>query len=173
LTIRPATLADTALLTDMSAVTMRDTFGPPYNPAELVEEYIQSAFSLPIMKAELADPKSFFFVMETPDGHPVGYAKLRRGRPPRRMKDRNAIEIQRIYLLQTQLGQGQGRMLMHHCLEWARNQGYTSVWLGVWERNVRAIAFYQKMGFERLGFHYFQFGAERQRDYWLQKQLTT
>jgi len=45
------------------------------------------------------------------------------------------------------------------------------VWLGVWERNYRARAFYEKMGFEPFGFHYFQFGPERQRDLWLQKQL--
>ncbi|WP_332368466.1 GNAT family N-acetyltransferase [Spirosoma telluris] len=47
------------------------------------------------------------------------------------MKDRNAIEIQRIYLLQNQIGQGQGRRLIEYCLDWTRNKGYTSVWLGV------------------------------------------
>ncbi|GAB3951692.1 GNAT family N-acetyltransferase [Spirosoma harenae] len=151
---------------------MRDSFGPPHNPAHLVEEYIESAITLPLLEAELADKQSFFFLLES-EGTPIGYVKLRRGRPPRRMTDRNAIEIQRIYLVKTKLGQGQGRILMEFCLDWARNQGYTAVWLGVWERNERAIGFYIRMGFERFGFHYFQFGSERQRDFWLQKQLTT
>ena len=60
---------------------------------------------------------------------------------------------------------------MDHCLQWAQLAGYRAVWLGVWERNERALAFYRKMGFERFGFHYFQFGSERQRDFWLQKAL--
>ena len=173
MTIRPAILADAARLTDLSVVTMREAFGPPHNPAELVDEYIQSAINQPILEAELADLRSTFFLMELPDGTPIGYAKLRRHAPPRRMKNRKAVEIQRIYLVQSQIGQGQGRLLLKHCLDWAKAQGYSAVWLGVWERNERAIAFYKKMGFEPLGFHYFQFGSERQRDFWLQKQLTT
>ena len=174
LIIRPATLSDAAVLTDLAATTMREAFGPPYNPAELVDEYIESAISQPILEVELADVRSTFFLAETDDGTPIGYAKLRRQRPPRQMPAphrQNAVEIQRIYLLQTQVGQGQGRMLMQHCLDWARTQSFGTVWLGVWERNERALAFYRKLGFERFGYHYFQFGSERQRDFWLQKQL--
>ncbi|AUD07281.1 GNAT family N-acetyltransferase [Spirosoma pollinicola] len=171
MSIRLATLADAAILTDLSAVTMREAFGPPHNPADLVDEYIESAITQPILDTELADFRSTFFLMVSPDGTPVGYAKLRKHAPPRRMKLRNAIEIQRIYLLASQIGQGQGRTLLNHCIDWAKAQGYDAVWLGVWERNERAIEFYKKMGFERFGFHYFQFGSERQRDYWLQKQL--
>ena len=83
----------------------------------------------------------------------------------------NAIEIQRIYLLQSQTGQGQGGQLMNHCLDWAGSVGHGAVWLGVWERNDRALAFYQKVGFMRFSYHYFQFGSERQRDFWLYKPL--
>jgi ribosomal protein S18 acetylase RimI-like enzyme len=176
LPIRTATLADAILLSELASTTMREAFGPPYNTTELVEEYIQSSISPAILEDELADPNSIFFIVELVDKTPVGYAKLRRKKPPRQMTSvlrriGKAIEIQRIYLLQTQVGQGQGRLLMEYCLNWARQTGYTAVWLGVWERNERALAFYQKMGFERIGFHYFQFGSERQRDFWLQKQL--
>ncbi|WP_097125958.1 GNAT family N-acetyltransferase [Spirosoma fluviale] len=171
MTIRFATPADAAILTELSAVTMREAFGPPHNPAALVDEYIQSAITLPILETELADPRSTFFLMVSSDHVPIGFAKLRRHAPPRRMKLRTAIEVQRIYLLASQIGQGQGRILLNHCLNWAKEQGFQAVWLGVWERNGRAQAFYKKMGFERFGFHYFQFGSERQRDFWLQKQL--
>ena len=153
---------------------MREAFGPPYNPADLVDEYIQSAITQPILETELADTRSWFFLVETDDQTPVGYAKLRLHTPPRRMPQpyrRNSVEIQRIYLLQSQVGQGQGRLLMNHCLDWARAAGYETVWLGVWERNERALAFYQKMGFVRFGYHYFLFGSERQRDFWLYKSL--
>ncbi|GAB2557442.1 GNAT family N-acetyltransferase [Spirosoma aerophilum] len=169
--IRLATPADAAVITELSAVTMREAFGPPYNPADLVDEYIESAITVPILETELADARSTFFLLVSSDDRPIGFAKLRKHTPPRRMKIRNAIEIQRIYLLASQIGQGQGRALLNHCLDWSKEQGYEAVWLGVWERNERAQLFYKKMGFERFGFHYFQFGSERQRDYWLQKQL--
>lgn len=169
--IRSATEADAAPLAALAATTLREAFGPPHNPAQLVDEYIQSAITLPILEAELTDRRSAFFLLEDTDQTLVGYAKLRRHAPPRRMTIRNAIEIQRIYLLQTQVGQGQGRLLMNHCLDWAQTEGYAAVWLGVWERNERALLFYRKMGFEPFGFHYFQFGSERQRDFWLQKRL--
>lgn len=176
MTIRNATVADLGPLTDLAITTMRDAFGPPYNPADLVEEYIGSAITQPLLEAELADGRSTFFLLETPADGLVGYAKLRRHAPPRRMPEPyrrtgKAIEIQRIYLLQGQTGQGRGRFLMQHCLDWARSQGYAAVWLGVWERNGRALAFYQKWGFDRFGYHYFQFGSERQRDFWLLKTL--
>lgn len=156
---------------------MREAFGPPHNPAELVEEYIQSAITTPILETELVDPRSIFFLATLPDNTPIGYAKLRWHKPPRQMpapyrKAGLAVEIQRIYLLNSQVGQGQGRALMQHCLDWAGGQGYQAVWLGVWERNERALAFYKKLGFSRFGFHYFQFGTERQRDFWLLKQLS-
>lgn len=173
MTIRLATPSDAVILTELATTTMRDAFGPPYNPADLVEEYIQSAITVPILETELADPRATFFLLELPDNTVAGYAKLRQHAPPCRMTERNAIEIQRIYLSKTQIGQGQGRRLMEHCLTWSREQGYFAVWLGVWERNTNAQAFYDKMGFVRFGFHYFQFGSERQRDFWLWKQLTT
>lgn len=153
---------------------MREAFGPPLNPAERVDAYIQSAITEPILTAELADPRAQFFLLDADDSTPVGYAKLRRGAPPRRMPRphrTNAVEIQRIYLLNAQVGQGQGQRLMNHCLDWARQQNYAAVWLGVWERNERALRFYQTMGFARFGFHYFWFGPERQRDFWLMKLL--
>ena len=174
MTIRPATVADAARLTDLAATTMREAFGPPHNPAELVDEYIRSAMTQPILETELADLRSWFFLLETADGTSVGYAKLRQCAPPRRMPQphrQNAVEIQRIYLLQIQTGQGQGRLLMNHCLEWARSAGHSAVWLGVWERNERALTFYQRMGFTQFGCHYFLFGSERQRDFWLYKPL--
>ncbi|GAB3991155.1 GNAT family N-acetyltransferase [Spirosoma daeguense] len=170
--IQPATTADAAILTDLSVKTMREAFGPPHNPAELVEEYISQSLDETTLIQELKDARSYFFLARLADGTPVGYIKLRRHAPPRRMETRNAIEIQRIYLLQSQIGQGSGRQLMDFCLNWARSAGVEAVWLGVWERNERALAFYKKMGFERFGYHYFQFGSERQRDFWLQKQLS-
>ncbi|GAA4461617.1 GNAT family N-acetyltransferase [Nibrella saemangeumensis] len=169
--IRQAEPADAERLTGLAIDTMREAFGPPHNPAELVDAYIRQTYSVPVMQQELADSRSTYLLMETPAGEDIGYARLYRHAPPRRMRERRALEIQRIYLREAYLGQGLGRQLMNHCLAQARAEGYKAVWLGVWERNERGLAFYRKIGFEPFGWHYFQFGTERQRDYWLQKPL--
>ena len=162
---------DAAELTDLAIRTMREAFGPPHNPAELVEAYIHEAFSIGQIRQELLDPKNTFLLTLDSDQQLVGYAKLRRNRPPRQLKGQQAIEIQRLYVAEEQIGKGLGKQLMEYCLNQARHEGYTTVWLGVWERNVRAISFYKQMGFQRCGWHYFQFGSEQQRDYWMKKDL--
>lgn len=171
MTIREATLADSETLTNLAQTTMRSAFGPPHNPAELVDQYIQSAITQPVLEQELTDKRAIFFLLTDADEQAVGYAKLRQGKPPRRLQQRPAIEIQRLYLAPSTIGKGWGRQLMQHCLDWAHTTGYRAVWLGVWERNERAIAFYERAGFAPCGYHFFQFGDERQRDNWLYKLL--
>ncbi|MFD1142090.1 GNAT family N-acetyltransferase [Larkinella insperata] len=162
---------DAAELTDLAIRTMREAFGPPHNPAELVDAYIREAFSVDQVRQELLDPRNTFLLTLDSDQQLVGYAKLRRNRPPRQLKGQHAIEIQRLYVAEQQIGKGLGKQLMEYCLNQARQEGYATAWLGVWERNLRAIDFYTKMGFQRCGWHYFQFGSERQRDFWMKKDL--
>jgi diamine N-acetyltransferase len=169
--IRNATIADAEALTGLSATTMREAFGPPFNPMEWVDEYIEQAMTQPVIEQELADPRAVFFVMESDTGELVGYAKLRRKVPPRRMPERNALEIQRIYLLKNHIGGGRGKQLMNHCLAYGQTQGFRAVYLGVWERNQHAIDFYKRQGFKPFGWHGFQFGPDRQRDIWMGKEL--
>ncbi|WP_019986333.1 GNAT family N-acetyltransferase [Rudanella lutea] len=171
MTIRTATPADAESLARVSAITMREAFGPPFNPMAWVDAYIEASLTVPQLEQELADPRSTFFVAEGAEGELIGFAKVRKQRPPRRMPERNALEIQRIYLLQAHTGGGRGRQLMEHCLQFARAQGYKAVFLGVWERNERAQQFYSHLGFKPFGWHYFQFGPDRQRDIWMQKPL--
>ncbi|WP_266368195.1 GNAT family N-acetyltransferase [Tellurirhabdus rosea] len=169
--IRPAVTADSEALCRLARQTMWEAFGPPHNRAEDVLAYLDEALTPDLTREELADPKARFLVAETAAGELVGYAKLRRQRPPRQLRGQQAIEIQRLYVAHNQVGTGLGRRLMDACRELARAEGFQVFWLGVWERNERAIAFYKKMGFSRIGWHYFQFGSERQRDYWMSNNL--
>jgi len=109
MTIREATLADSETVTQLAQTTMRAAFGPPYNPAEVVDAYIQSAITQPILEQELTDKRALFFLLIDADGQAIGYAKLRQGKPPRRLRDRPAIELQRLYLLPLTIGKGWGQ----------------------------------------------------------------
>jgi GNAT superfamily N-acetyltransferase len=77
----------------------------------------------------------------------------------------------RIYVEKDWLGKRVGRLLLERCLQEARGRGYGTIWLGVWEKNARAIAFYQKCGFTKCGTHVFRLGQDEQQDWIMQQSL--
>lgn len=168
ITVRLASPDDVSLLSTLSATTFRCTFAAD-NTAEDIEAYLAENFSEEKLKQEFADPFATFFLAES--GKPVGYAKLYRGTPDASVTGAKPIEIVRLYVLPGGIGQGIGARLMQACLDTARSQGYETVWLGVWEHNLRAIRFYQKWGFGEVGSHIFQLGTDAQTDLILQKSL--
>jgi GNAT superfamily N-acetyltransferase len=162
LTIRRAGPADAALLAALGATSFADTFAADNRPEDMAA-YLAEAFGEPIQRAELADPTCVAFVAER-DGEAVGYAMLREGPAPAAVGEAPAIEIARLYASRRWIGAGIGAALMQRCLDDAAARGYGTVWLGVWERNARAIAFYERWGFTSVGSQSFQLGSDRQTD---------
>ena len=74
------------------------------------------------------------------------------------------VELQRLYVDRTAMGRGVGAALMRATLDAARSAGYRTLWLGVWERNARAISFYERWQFETVGDHVFRLGSDHQTD---------
>jgi diamine N-acetyltransferase len=169
--IRPATAADLDTLVRVARQAIFEAFSPAKYPGNPVQAYLDACVTTEVYAHELTDKRATFWLAETDTGEAVGFLKLRRHAPPRRMPERNALEIVRIYLLEAHIGKGWGRQLLEHCLSYARQQKHRAVWLGVWEHNHTAQAFYEKMGFTSFGWHVFPFGGERQRDIWLWRLL--
>jgi diamine N-acetyltransferase len=162
--VREATSADAAMLADLGARAFAGAFAADNTPEDM-EAYLRKHFSTEALAAELADPLAVFLVAEV-DGMPAGYAKLLAdaGATPGCVHGRDPIELVRLYSLQEWLGAGVGAALMEASLDAARQRGNGSVWLGVWERNTRAIAFYRKWGFEDVGEKVFVLGSDEQAD---------
>ena len=151
---------------------MYSAFGPEKYPGNPVQTYLDQAVTPAVYAQELAHRRARFWLAETADGQPMGFVRLHPHAPPRQLPARyrqtgTGLEIERLYLLEPFIGQGFGGQLMAFCLDEARQQGHRYVWLGVWEHNASARAFYEKMGFQPFGWHYFSFGGEQQRDIWL------
>ena len=89
----------------------------------------------------------------------VGYAKLRENSRVECLKDEDAVELQRIYILEKAKGKGVGESLMRRCFDAAREKNYTKIWLSVWERNFAAQRFYEKFDFVKVGEHQFPYGS--------------
>jgi diamine N-acetyltransferase len=162
--VRTATPADAEPLAALAERTFRDTFADD-NSTDDMEAYIRDSFSLDRVRAELADDASTFLLafMDGED-QPDGYAKLRTGTKDLSVTGPGPVELQRLYVDRSAIGLGIGAALMRASLDAARLAGHQTLWLGVWERNARAISFYERWQFETVGKHVFRLGSDHQTD---------
>jgi ribosomal protein S18 acetylase RimI-like enzyme len=162
--IRTATPADAERLAALAERTFRDTFADDNSPDD-VKEYVRDAFSLDRVRSELTDDgNTFLLAFVDGDEHPDGYAKLRTGATDASVTGPDPVELQRLYVDRRAIGHGVGAALMQASLDAARSAGHRTLWLGVWERNARAISFYERWQFETVGDHVFQLGSDQQTD---------
>ena len=169
LTIRHGTLDDAGLLSELGARTFSETFAAD-NTAENLAAYIATSFNVAQQTTELEDPASTFLIAEI-DGRAAGYAKLHDGEPEKAVEGANPVELVRLYVSRDWLGRGIGEQLMRACVDEARQAGHDTIWLGVWERNARAQAFYRKWNFRAVGEHVFKLGSDLQRDILMERRL--
>ena len=167
-TVRRANASDAVLLSQVSARLFEQTFGPANDPADM-REYVDAAFSIDAQRESLADDDRAVWIAED-DGHAaVGYAVLRRGSTADGVVGSKPAEVQRIYVDQAWHGHGAGDALMRACVNQAKAWHADVLWLGVWEKNPRAIAFYEKSGFRVVGRQTFQLGSDVQHDFVMAK----
>lgn len=170
-TIRRATIDDAETLSALSKRTFYDTFTGTCTEADM-QQFLQAYFDLEVVKKELADENDFYFFIES-EGVPAGYLRLMedyRNFPV--MKQWKSLELKRIYIDRSFHGKGLAQELMHFAENFAKENNFEVLWLGVWEHNNRAKRFYEKMGFRDSGHtHDFPIGNTPQRDNWLWKFL--
>lgn len=166
---RRATATDASLLSELGDRTFSDTFADANTPEDMAA-YRASAFAPSIQAAELAAPLTTFLIAEV-EGRPSGYAMLRLGEAPSCVVGASPIEVVRLYVVREWLGKGIGEALMRELTTVARDLGAKTIWLGVWERNQRARAFYKKWGFIEVGDHIFKLGTDAQTDILMHKEL--
>ncbi len=165
ITIRYATAADAELIADLSRTSFYEAFAKD-NTKEDMDIFMNEQFTKEELMKEVELSEGIFLLAYV-DAEPVGYARLR---IKNNLAHEQAIEIARIYALEKAIGKGVGKALMEACISKATELNMKSVWLGVWEKNERAIAFYQRWGFERFGEHQFLLGTDLQTD-WLMKKM--
>jgi diamine N-acetyltransferase len=169
ITVRTCTPKDVGVLLSLGIETFRDTFSE-FNSAENMRLYLSKNFSQEKVAAEFDEPGAVFFIAEQNDV-PMGYAKVRSAKKPEGLNGYSPMEVERIYVSKDHLGKGVGQLLMQTCIDHAKQSGYDMIWLGVWEHNKRALAFYEKWKFERFSQHTFMLGNDAQTDLLLKKKL--
>lgn len=160
--LRRLKMADLAALRDIAEETFLDSFASQNEP-ENISNYVGKAFALEQVATELANKDSEFYFIE--DGWKIaGYLKLNIGEAQTEYELENALEIERIYVRRSHQGRGAGKALMLKAISVAQLAAVDWLWLGVWEKNSKAIAFYKKSGFSAFDTHDFYMGKELQHD---------
>jgi diamine N-acetyltransferase len=160
--ISRATPNDIEQLQKIGRQTFFETFSAG-NSEENMKRYLEDNFSVERLTAELNNPDSEFYFAVL-HSKVIGYLKLNYGPSQTELKDDDAVEIERIYVLQEYYGKKVGQLLYDKAIQIARDRNASYVWLGVWEENLRAINFYKKNGFVPFDKHIFRLGDDEQTD---------
>ncbi len=169
ISIKKCILDDLRKLQEISVETFTETFKDQNSPENL-NAYLDRAFNLNQLEKELSISFSqFLFVYFN---HEVaGYLKVNTNDAQSEEMGDEALEIERIYIKKIFQGHGLGKYLLNTAIETAMERDKKKIWLGVWEKNENAIAFYKKMGFVQTGSHSFYMGDEEQIDFVMTKTL--
>lgn len=167
--IIPAGTEQAALIADMSRQTFYETFASD-NTQEDMDRFMNEQFTREKLMGEVGQPSAYFFVAYC-DHEPAGYLKMKAGENPEVFGTESSIEIARLYARSTFIGKGIGSALMQAALAFARQHEKQWIWLGVWEKNFRAIRFYEKCGFMKMAEKDFLLGNDLQRDWMMGRRL--
>ena len=166
---RRITLNDLEKLQEIGRKTFEETFSESNSEVNM-NNYLEDSFSKEKLTAELQNKNSEFYFAILED-EVIGYLKINFGESQTELKDKKALEIQRIYVAKEFHGKSVGQILYDKAIEIAKQKASEYVWLGVWEENLRAISFYKKNGFVAFDKHVFRLGDDEQTDIMMKMKL--
>ncbi|MEK4425564.1 GNAT family N-acetyltransferase [Solibacillus sp. FSL K6-1523] len=167
--IEKCTVEDLLELQAISQETFQETF-KDQNSTDNMNVYLERAFNFKQLEKELSNPSSRFFFVYF-NNEIAGYLKVNMDKAQSEEMGDELLEIERIYIKSKFQKHGLGKCLLNKAVETALECKKTKIWLGVWEKNENAIAFYKKKGFVQTGAHSFYMGDEEQVDYIMTKTL--
>ncbi len=167
--IRPIQFSELETLRKIAIDTYWDTFADS-TTLENNQKFVDEAYTLKQFAKELEEPNTQYYMAWEGD-QAAGYMRLRLSNEVEQELGSNTIELQRLYVHTHFQGKKIGVKLIELALDYALEHKFEWIWLGVWEFNYRAQAFYKKFGFERFGEHVFQVGDDPQIDWLLRKKL--
>jgi len=158
-TLRLCTSEDAQTLALIGAATLLESFAG-FVPGHALLGHCDRYHHASVYLGYLAKPETRIWLAEVePGAAPVGYAMLTIPDFPEGLAQPGDLELRRIYLFSRFHGSGTARSLMELAIASAREQQAKRLLLGVHPENRRALAFYAKNGFEKIGVRTFQVGS--------------
>lgn len=140
------------------------------NSEENMHHYLDTEFTVEKLKREISDPGSEFYLARSQNKF-IGYLKINTGQAQTELKESHGLEVERIYVLKEFQGRQTGQILFDKALARAKEKNREYIWLGVWEKNAKAIRFYEKNGLIPFGTHGFKVGKDEQNDILMKRVL--
>ncbi|PBJ15996.1 GNAT family N-acetyltransferase [Flavobacterium sp. ACN6] len=169
LKIKKASINDITVLQAIGRQTFSETFAD-VNSEENMIKYLNESFASEKLSLELSNSNSHFYLAEL-DDKVIGYLKLNTGDAQTEKQENNALEIERIYVAKEFHGKKIAQALYAQAMQTASEVNASYIWLGVWEKNFRAVSFYTKNGFVQFNTHIFKLGNDEQTDLLMKKVL--
>lgn len=163
LSYRICNIKDLEELVDIARTTFDDTFRAS-NTEENMKAYMDSSFSKYKLTKELENEESEFYFAYLNDSI-IGYFKINSGQAQTELFDKSSLELERFYLLKEFKGKNFGKQMLEKVINLAGKKNVKYIWLGVWEKNYRALRFYDKNRFIKFGEHFFIMGQDKQVDH--------
>ena len=166
--IRTATALDAGALAGLAAVTF-PLACPPGSSPEDIAAHVRDTLSAEKFAQYLADPDITILVIDCGGGL-QGYSMLVH-RPAQDPEVAAALtllpsaELSKCYVHPEYHGLGTAARLMAGTLEQAATRGAAGMWLGVNSENAKAIRFYEKSGFRKVGTKSFRLGTTLEHDF--------
>ncbi|WP_342332724.1 GNAT family N-acetyltransferase [Pedobacter sp. FW305-3-2-15-E-R2A2] len=167
--ISKASIREIETIQQIGKETFFETFAASNTAADM-KKYLDENFNQEKLSAEIEQPDSQFYIAWE-DQRAIGYLKVNTGQAQTELQEESSLEIERIYVLSAYHGKKVGQLLYEKAQEVAGLLKKSSIWLGVWEENPRAIKFYTRNGFVPFGQHLFKMGEDEQTDIMMRKRL--
>ncbi len=162
-------LDDLKQLNTIGRQTYFETFSWGNTP-ENMQLYLNQAFNEEQLTSELTDVNSEFYFARL--NHLIcGYLKISFGSSQNAFREENGMELVRIYVNKECQGKGVGNRMLGKAIKIARDREMSYIWLGVWEKNEKALSFYKNNGFKVVGKHSFIMGDDEQQDYLMKREI--
>lgn len=159
---RRGNVSDAAEMANFATRTFAEAFSADNRPEDMAAHLAES-YSPAQQAEELADSRIITTLAHANDGI-IAYSQVAENPPPPCVTQKAPIELCRFYVDRRAHGTGLAMLLMEQVYQAVRELGGQHVWLGVWERNPRAIAFYKKATFFDVGSKVFMVGPDKQTD---------
>ncbi|MEJ5103035.1 GNAT family N-acetyltransferase [Chryseobacterium sp. MYb328] len=157
--VRTATAEDAQHIALLGRITFTETFSEHFRDPKDLFDYFERTFSVSKIRNSIQNPNNKFWIAFWNE-LPIGYAKLKAHSPIDFISSTAASQLQKIYVLKEFLDKKAGKALMDELMTSFENSDQKYIWLSVLNSNERALQFYDKNGFTKVGKHQFSIGKE-------------
>lgn len=157
--IRTATVEDAQHIALLGRVTFTETFSEHFRDPKDLFDYFERTFNVAKIRSSIQSPNNKFWIAFWNE-LPIGYAKLKVHSPTDFIDSPDVSQLQKIYILKEFLDKKAGKALMDEMMSSFENSDQSYIWLSVLNSNQRALQFYAKNGYSKVGEHQFSIGKE-------------